>query len=116
MEELPFAKRQYMRARRYHGRVGEEVCQGLLRRQQGGRSFIERSLVELFGTQRHYGRVIFQHQHLVYQARADARAQRRFQFEDGVEYDMNFYQIMRGHNLLNYTDPGRAIVIPYDHR
>ena len=102
-----------MRARRYHWRVGEEVCQGLLRRQQGGRSVIGRSLVELFGTQRHYGRVLFQHQQLVYQGRADARTQWRVQFEDGEEYDMNFDQIMRAHNLLINTEPGRAIVIPY---
>ena len=70
--------------------MGVEVCQGLIRRQQGGRSVTGRSLVELFGTQRYYGRVIFQHQQLVNQGRVDARTQWRDQFEDGEEYDMNF--------------------------
>jgi hypothetical protein len=50
----------------------------------------------------------------VYQGRADARTQCRFQFEDGDEYDIKFDHIMRDHNLLNNAEPGRAIVIPYD--
>ena len=70
--------------------------------------------MELFLTQRHYGRVIFQHQQLVYQGRADARTLWRVHFEDGEQYEMNFEQIMHGHNLLINTEPGRAIVIPYD--
>ena len=113
-EELPYTKRQYNSARRYHWRFGAEICQGLLRRAQGNRGVIGRSLMELFGSQPHYGRVLYQHEELVYQGRTDARTQWRVQFEDGEEYDMDFDQIMRGHALLNETNPGRLIEIPYD--
>ena len=106
-EKLPFEKRQYMTARRYHFEPGAELCQGMLRITQGQRTVLGRSVMEYFGEHPHYGRVVYQHDGLIYRGRTEARTQWRVQFEDGDEYDRNFDQVMAAVNLFNNSNPAR---------
>ena len=62
----------------YQGRIGMEL---------GCLTILGKPIMEFFGKEAHYGKIIYQHVELVYQGRGGARTQWRVQFEDGEEYE-----------------------------
>ena len=102
--EVPGGIKNLRLAKSHHWR-DPNICQGRIGMELGGPTILGKPIMEYFGKEAHYGKIIYQHVELVYQGRGDARTQWRVQFEDGEEYDYNYDQVLLGINMFAKEPP-----------
>jgi len=76
----------------------------------GGPTILGKPIMEFFGKEAHYGKIIYQHVELVYQGRGDARTQWRVQFEDEEEYDLSYEEMLLRFNVFVKEPPRDAMI------
>ena len=91
--EVPGGIKNLRLAKSHHWR-DPNVCQGRIGMELGGPTILGKPIMEYFGKEAHYGKIIYQHVELLYQGRGDARTKWRVQFEDGEKYDLNYDQVL----------------------
>ncbi len=87
--EVPGGIKNLRLAKSHHWR-DPDICQGRIGMELGGPTILGKLIMDFFGKEAHYGKIIYRHVELVYQGIGDARTQWRVQFEDGEEYDYNY--------------------------